>query len=60
MLDLGARWTFGYKTPLTRFAKGQNKKSVSTFGGVCHVSKRLQLDVAALLAYLHQNLSKRQ
>jgi hypothetical protein len=58
-------WMFGYEIPLSDrfslmgdFVSGQNKKSVSTFGGVYNVSKRLQLCVAALLAYPNQNLSK--
>ncbi len=58
-------WMFGYEIPLSErislmgdFISGQNKKSVSTVGGVYNVSKRLQLCVAALLAYPNQELSK--
>lgn len=58
-------WMFGYEIPLSSrislmgdFVSGQNKKSVSTVGGVYNVSKRLQLCFAALLAYPNQELSK--
>ena len=39
------------------FVSGQNKKSVSTLGGVYNISKRLQLCVAGLLAFPNQELS---
>ncbi|NOS91956.1 MAG: hypothetical protein HOP30_08540 [Cyclobacteriaceae bacterium] len=58
-------WMFGYEIPLSSrislmgdFVSGQNKKSVSTIGGVYNISKRLQLCMAALLAYPNENLSK--
>jgi hypothetical protein len=58
-------WMFGYEIPLSErislmgdFISGQNKKSVSTVGGVYNVSKRLQLCVAALVAYPNEELSK--
>jgi hypothetical protein len=58
-------WMFGYEIPLSNrislmgdFVSGQNKKSVSTFGGVYNINKRLQLCVAGLLAFPNQELSK--
>jgi len=58
-------WMFGYEIPLSSrislmgdFVSGQNKKSVSTFGGVYNINKRLQLCLAALIAYPNETLSK--
>ncbi len=56
-------WMFGYKIPLTkRFAlmgdliSGQHKKSVSTFGAMYDIGKRVQLCAAALLPFPNDKL----
>ncbi|MFM7851975.1 MAG: hypothetical protein ACKO96_08665, partial [Flammeovirgaceae bacterium] len=58
-------WKFGYEIPINDrfylmgdFVSGQNKKSVSTFGGVYNLSKRVQLCLAALLAFPNEKLTK--
>ncbi len=58
-------WKFGYEIPLSSkfylmgdLVSGQNKKSVSTFGGVYNVSKRVQFCLAALLAFPNEKLTQ--
>lgn len=58
-------WKFGYEIPVSEkfylmgdFVSGQNKKSVSTFGGVYNVSRRVQICIAALLAFPNEKLTQ--